>query len=392
MSKIAVILALPEEYNTSSMIRCRSLIEAIAALGHDVKCYMPFADYNSKYYSKYSGIRGVKIYRYGKIRQLEDIKNINNSRRRSIKSICKTIAYCIFKKYDVFGSTLLFLPERKRISDDIRSEKFDILMTFSDPMPAHMIGKYCKQHNKHLYYIQQWGDPLATDTIAKIAQPVWFRKIVEKSLIREADRICYVSPFTADEQKKLYPQFSKNMMFLPTPSVRYPNKKSEETPKGRIRIGYYGSYTSLARNLVPFYNAAVKTKDIDFYIVGDSDIELMNTDNVRVIPRVSEQQLNNYIEKTDVVVCLMNLKGNQIPGKVYHDASLSKDILFIKDGEFGNSIEQYFSKYNHYTFVRNDEHEIEKAFCDYIKKGVPHREPVTEFYADNIAKKLIEIN
>lgn len=57
------------------------------------------------------------------------------------------------------------------------------MITFSDPMPAHIIEKYCKKHNKSIRYIQQWGDPLASDTISKIAQPVWLRKIIENSLL-----------------------------------------------------------------------------------------------------------------------------------------------------------------------------------------------------------------
>jgi translation elongation factor EF-G len=105
---------------------------------------------------------------------------------------------------------------------------------------------------------------------------------------------------------------------------------------------------------------------------------------------VSHDELNKYMQQINVIVCLMNSKGNQIPGKVYHDASSTKDILFIKDGEYGDKIQEFFQKYDHYTFVNNDVESIDKAIKNYVNTGVPVREPVVDFQAVNIARKLIE--
>ena len=388
MSKIAVILALPAEYNTSSMLRCRSIINAITGMGHFVKCYMPNPDKNSKYYSESLNISCTEIFRYGKVIQNGAILAETQKKNKSIKAHIKSIIYKLFKKVDVFGATLLYLPERKRISKNISKGEFDILISFSDPMPAHMIGKYCKKHNKNLRYIQQWGDPLASDTISKIAQPVWMRKIIEKSLLKPADRICYVSPFTNDEQKKLFPSQANKMLFLPTPCLEYKDE-GESTNTDQICLGYFGSYNSVARNLIPFYNAIKTIPDVKCLIIGDSDIELQETDNIKIIARVSQEELSEYMKQINVIVCLMNHKGNQIPGKVYHDASSSKDILFLKDGEYGDDIERFFSKYNHYTFVNNNEKSIAMAIEKYKQFGVPHREAVKEFTAENIVCELI---
>ena len=388
MSKIAIILALPVEYNTSSMLRCRSIINAITDLGHSVKCYMPNPDKDSNYYSSMLNVQKAEIFRYGKTIRNGAFATEANIQSKSLKSRIKSVAYKIFKKMDVFGAALLYLPERKKISKDIRKGHFEIMITFSDPMPAHMIGKYCKKHNKSIRYIQQWGDPLASDTISKIAQPVWLRKIIENSLLKPAERVCYVSPFTNEEQKRIFPRQASKMIFLPTPSLDC-NNEDENNRSNRLCFGYFGSYNSVARNLLPFYNAAVLNKDVDFLIIGDSDLELKSTSNIQVIQRVSQEELSKYMKKIDVIVCLMNHKGNQIPGKVYHDASSKKDILFIKDGEYGDDIERFFSKYNHYTFVNNNEQDILDAINTYCKEGVPVRQPVFDFMAINIAKELI---
>ncbi|MFQ7156082.1 MAG: hypothetical protein ACLRQR_04995 [Merdimonas faecis] len=388
MSRIAIILALPAEYNTSSMLRCRAIINAMVELGHSIKCYMPYPDENSKYYSAMLNIKDVEIFRYGKIIKTGSFALATQTKRQSIKSMIKKFAHKAFKKIDVFGATLLYLPERKKISKDINKNDFEYLISFSDPMPAHMIGKYCKRHNAKLKYIQQWGDPLASDTISKTAQPVWLRKIIENSLLRPADRICYVSPFTNDEQKAFFPRHAGKMIFLPTPSLEYNSEKITENNK-RLCLGYFGSYNSVARNLLPFYKVAIRTPDVEFFIIGDSDLLLESTANVHVLQRISQEELEVYMKKTDVIICLMNHKGNQIPGKVYHDASSTKDILFIKDGEYGDEIEKFFSKYNHYTFVNNSEDDISKAIVNYKTEGVPVRKPVVEFTALSIAEDLL---
>lgn len=388
MSKIAIILALPAEYNTSSMLRCRAIINAITDLGHIVKCYMPNPDKDSKYYSSVLNVKNVEIFRYGRIIQNGAFALEASTRSKSLKSKLKSLAYKIFKKLDVFGATLLYLPERKRISEDICKGDFDMMISFSDPMPAHMIGKYCKKHNRNIRYIQQWGDPLASDTISKIAQPVWLRKIIENSLLKPAERICYVSPFTTEEQKQIFPRQAEKMIFLPTPSLES-NNGDGNRQTDRLCFGYFGSYNSVARNLIPFYNAAILNSDADFLIIGDSDLEFKSVTNIQVIQRVSQEELSKYMEKIDVIVCLMNRKGNQIPGKVYHDASSNKDILFIKDGEYGDDIERFFMKYNHYTFVNNKVEDISNAIKNYQEMGVPVREPVAAFTAINIARELL---
>ena len=119
MSKIAVILAQPMEYNTSSMIRCSGIINALFDAGHAVTCYMPNADVNSRYYGKATIHSEIDVKRYGRISTVRSIDAIRTAGHKNIKSMIKRLAYRVFKKFDVFGSSLLYLPERKQISEDI---------------------------------------------------------------------------------------------------------------------------------------------------------------------------------------------------------------------------------------------------------------------------------
>ena len=389
MARIAVILVLPIEYNNSSMLRCRSIMLALSALGHYIKCYCPNPDIESKYYSANNNIihNNIEIYRYKR----QPYRNTIDTNRKisvfkKIKLLLKKTALYFYHKIDVFGSTVLYISERKAVSEDISKGNFDTLLSFSDPMPAHLIANYCKKHNPDLKYIQQWGDPLASDTISKIALPVWIRKIIESYMLNLADRICYVSPLTYEEQKRLFPAYATRMIFLPTPSLGY---KDKNINKDMISVGYFGSYNTSARNILPFYNAAKENPDVAFYIIGDSDLRLESTENISVINRLSPRELEKYMARINVIVCLMNRKGNQVPGKLYHYASSTKDILLIKDGEYGQAIQDFFARYDHYTFTDNTTDSIDAVIKNYLTHGIPERKPVTDFRPDRIAENLI---
>lgn len=389
--RIAVVLTLPAEYTNSSNIRAINIINALYNAGHYIKCYMPYPDYNHRYYSHENTFFCDNIMRYGREYSRH---NSNLSRCAILKKRIREKLTSVIRKIDVFGSTLLHLSYRQMISKDINRGTFDILVSFSDPKTSHMIGKYCKQHNRGLKYIQQWGDPLASDSFTESIQPFWLKKVIERSLIKCADRICYVSPVTYEKQQRLFPKQAKKMIFLPTPSLNYHEKVTNEEMgrgKDRICVGYFGSYYSIARNIIPLYKVAKKMKNVDFLFIGDSDLRIETEDNIVIKDRVPKDEIDKYVAKTDVIVCLMNRQGNQIPGKLYHDASLRKDILVIKDGENGDQIEDFFSQYNHYTFVDNTEEAIYDIIQKYSRYGIPMREPVKDFSADYVADKLISL-
>ena len=68
-------------------------------------------------------------------------------------------------------------------------------------------------------------------------------------------------------------------------------------------------------------------------------------------------------KETDVLVFVCNVKGGQIPGKLYQYSSTKKWILFILDGteEEMKEIERYYQKYQRYVFCKNNIRDIEKA-------------------------------
>ena len=72
--------------------------------------------------------------------------------------------------------------------------------------------------------------------------------------------------------------------------------------------------------------------------------------------RVTLDELSTIQANTDVLVHLCNLKGGQIPGKIYHYSVTQKPILFILDvtPTEVSILRKHFSKYNRYFFCNND--------------------------------------
>src|SRR5699024_6082318 len=126
---------------------------------------------------------------------------------------------------------------------------------------------------------------------------------------------------------------------------------------------------------------------LDLTIVGDSDIKLKRTANINILKR---QPIDNYEAESDLLVCMLNKSGTQIPGKVFHYAATNKPILLLLDGEHGNEIGKYFSEFNRYYICNNNIEEIENMIRQIIKKEENFK-PVHEFSSFNIAKELLSI-
>lgn len=385
MKKAVVIFAQPIENSTSSMIRSRNIINGLCQLGWEVTCYSPYPDQCNIYYDERIALEPqIRIERYGT--SAPSIKSIMEGKAGIKKQIYRRL-YFLFKKVDLFGSSIQYIKYRKSIYRKIINQGYQVILSFSNPIVSHIIAGYCKERAKIPYYIQQWGDPLAEDITDHTIVPGFVKRFIEAKLLRNADKICYVSPLTCERQKILFKKYSGRMLFTPTPCEKkyYPlcnNKK--------MTIGYLGSYNLVARDIRPLYNAACVSRDVNFIFIGDSDVRLESTENIQVIRRLPQKELDQYIEKLDVLVCLMNSGGTQIPGKLYHYAGTNKEILVIRDGENSDRIEDFFKRYNRYTFVDNNRERITEVLRQYVINGLPRRCCVEEFCAVNVAGKLVE--
>ena len=269
--------------------------------------------------------------------------------------------------------------------------EYDLVISNSSPAASHKLVAILKNRERIRFkrWIQIWEDPWYFDLYGGHSTKI---QEEEKTLLKEASEVYYVSPLTLEYQKKYYPECAEKMKCIPLPFLEFGEKGKKEVQE--FSVGYFGDYYSQTRNLKPFYDA-VSEHEIKCYIYGDSDIKLVGNDMVTVSGRVTLDKLSVVQDSTGVLVHLCNLKGGQIPGKIYHYSATDKPILFILDGtlEEQKIIKEYFERFNRYYFCENNKESICKAISELKNnfqkyKGIE----VKEFMPKNVIKKLLESN
>ena len=90
-----------------------------------------------------------------------------------------------------------------------------MVISTSDPKTSHLfVKKLIEEGLKYGKWVQHWGDPLSGDITSSLIFPQSYIRKVEKNMISKADKIVYVSHFTAEMQKNNYPKFNELLSIL----------------------------------------------------------------------------------------------------------------------------------------------------------------------------------
>ena len=384
---ILYITADPLEYSSSANMRNKALIQGLIEQGNTITTLSQKLNKDSIYVDQ--SPLDLKIYkRYW----LEDkpIMKINKEEKNNRKELKKKIKKFLYNIYTRFS---IYDPKKRLVKcvDNLRfDQQFDVIISSSDPKSAHLLAEALinKTPNITKKWIQYWGDPFAYDINSKKWIPKYFVKKEEKRILSKADKIIYVSPFTLEKQKELYKTNANKMFFLPIP---YKNEKIyKDTNNKKYSIGYFGDYNKNDRNIEPLYKAIGKEQDYSLLICGNSDLKLSTTKNITVNERQPVEKIEEYEGKIDLLVCICNRKGNQIPGKIYHYAATNRPILIIIDGEEKAKMRQYFDNFHRYYICENEEEDIINTIKN-IRKERKTYSPLEEINASNIASKFIKI-
>ncbi|EGP5496726.1 hypothetical protein DZ782_13610, partial [Enterococcus faecium] len=121
-------------------------------------------------------------------------------------------------------------------------------------------------------------------------------------------------------------------------------------------------------------------------ICGNSDINLQCTENITIIPRIEENELKKIERNSDVLIHLSNLKGTQIPGKIYQYSGTTKPIIFLLDGNF-EAIYNLFNRFNRYIFCYNNKESISSLLLK--KEEFKETKVVEEFSPQIVVKNIL---
>jgi hypothetical protein len=293
----------------------------------------------------------------------------------------------IYHLFFIFGHTHKYAKNVK--IDSLTRTQYDYVISVSDPKTSHVALKsLLRQGLMSDKIIEYWGDPLYGDVSFRSVYPNKMIKSIEYGLLKTAHRIVYTSPFTLEKEKEYFPKLEDRMTFVPTANLsEYIYKPFSSA---MITVGYYGDYYSQYRDIIPLYQSfetdIIKNKDIKLIIVGDSDIKLNDTNNIRVLER---QNVEKQQSKTDILVCILNNHGTQIPGKLYYNAGTNLPVLVILDGEYKHEIKDYLDSFNRFICCDNSVSSISQTI-DFILNSKPTYQPSPLLTPQHIASKIIE--
>lgn len=386
--EILFVVLSPIKGNTSGIISNIGLINGMMDLGHRITILSvkEYGDNVVNQKSLFTDENFEVIY----LEAGDLYKKVVDQRNQKISKSKKRVLGLLRKVYYKFKIMDNMMSVANNIDiGALKRKEYDVVISASDPKSSHIaMRNLIKQGLKYNKWIEYWGDPLALDITNHNIYPLFVNKIVENNLIKHADKICYVSPLTCNNQKKHFRSNADKMFFLPLPYDKERITLSTYDEK-ILKIGYFGDYSSNVRNILPLYNVCKKNKDIFLTIAGSSDIELSSCENVKIMPRISKNEVEILENECDVLVCVLNKSGTQIPGKIYYAAATNKAILVVLDGENSNIIEEFLRQYDRYIVCRNSENDIENALFQ-MKKKWRNYMPLKEFSPREIASKLIE--
>ena len=378
--KILFVSAMPLDYSSSANMRNLALLRGLSENGNELYLLTHESQTELQHYD------GTLCDVSFKKKYLLKLSSIHSkaTMKKNKKNILKNLIYNFlikFKIYD-FKSSLV-----SKVKDIKFSESFDLIISSSDPKSSHLLAEEVIKCNPGITkkWIQYWGDPFASDINNKGFVPKSLIKKEEKRLITLADVVVYVSPFTLEFQQKLYPSLKDKMKFLPIP-YKLPKVYKEVNNKIK-KVGYFGDYFSRNRNVLPLYNA-FNNNNFELTICGNSDVELIEKDNIKVFKRQSVKKVEELESQCDLLVCVCNIKGTQIPGKIYHYAATNKPILILLDGNYKDNIKSYLEPFERFIFCSNDENDINEKI-NYIFENKMKFSPCEKLNCIQIAREFL---
>lgn len=383
---ILYVTSVPLEYSSSANFRNIALIRGLIKNGHSVSTLSTRAQENSACFDKTILDLDIEERFFVELGQLH--AGINAAKKGSLMSKIKSKLYRLNMLLSLYDSRKNEAAKVSKI--DFSNKKFDIIISSSDPKSSHLFAENLLKAYPGIAkkWIQYWGDPFSGDINRRSYVPDFVVAKEEKRLISLCDKAVYVSPLTCDYIKGKYPEYSDKIQFVPvgySEEKIYPKRESKT-----LDLCYCGDYHAKDRNLMPLIEATKQLGgECTLTLAGDSDLNLGERSNLTVYPRVGKKKVEEIEQNSDVIVCVCNKNGTQIPGKIYHASATNRCVLILLDGEKKNEIKKFFEGCNRFIFADNNQESIAEVLKKIIAQK-PEAAPCKQFNGANIAQEFLK--
>lgn len=376
--KILFVSMVPFEDNTSATIQNKGIIRGLVALGHDVDTMTLEPDRDAiSFDDSMNDVKSLVNHTYyiGVDRRYALLRaKKKGSKTGPEKNDASKLSTILFNKIraitkSIHDNTSIFDAQKinvKGISEvQVDYPEYDMIITSSDPKSSHLLGLEIFKRNRECRakWIQYWGDPMLNDITRPRDWRDYIVKCYEKRLISSADRVIYASPLTLNVQRRTFPKLAHKMDYANQVYASVQSNGRDSVNRGntsQISVAYSGAYRSTVRNILPLYNAA-RMKGFRLSICGPSDLQLQSTDNITVRGKLPYKEATRVESESDVIACLCNRRGTQIPGKIYYCAAYEKPIVVILDGEYKEELREFLGSFDRFLLCENDENSIIEA-------------------------------
>ncbi len=325
------------ERNTSVAISNINITKGLLALGHKLTWVMPHWEQRETVFDETQ----VRVVRVPGQDQKRDVGLVRNRIRSHLGMLDFTRSYL-----------------REVRNTHVPNEYFDVVISTSDPKTSHVFTKRLLRNVHYGRWIQHWGDPLLDDITRNFWWPQWCIKLYEGHFLKKADKVVYVTPFTCEAQRKAYPKMADKFAFVPLPADMCATNTVSQADQ--LRVAYLGDYNPVFRNLRPLYDACASMDNVYLTIAGHGP-QYEALSNVRVLPRIPQDQALEIENDSDVIFCVCNKRGTQIPGKILYKASSDKHILIAIERELHDEMCHFFESFGRFVVCDNTTESIVTA-------------------------------
>ena len=366
-TRILFVSMTPLNYNSSATIQNQGIIKGMLQLGYNVdlmtlkseKDAMSYDEGMNEIYSEIGmvyEIKPSKLYNKFSAKRPEESlnKNLKSSKslRNKIIRASKSVFKLILSSFMIFDNQKFNVKNAKNLN--VNLSNYDYIVSTSDPKSSHLVVKSLLNKTNSTKWIQYWGDPFYHDISRKKKWNDFLVKIYENELIKLADSVIYASPLTLELQRVSFPKYASKMNF-----VNQAYHGTNELVRRNNVIGYYGSYISTIRNIIPFYEC-MKEIDLEAEIIGQTDLELESTNLISVKTRLPYDEIVNKEKECKILFTIANLRGTQIPGKIYYLAAYSQPIIIALES-YDKDLKKYLESFNRFIICNNTVSSIKNA-------------------------------
>jgi len=388
LSKIAIISEHFYPYNDNANTSCtQSVAKGLAECGEDVTVFSKSFIKNVPTFEEKDG---YKIVRYFYKKQ-EKIDN-----RFGIKSNSKIADFSV-----TVLTSIIYKIETQKVrsfyAEKLKKEKFDYVISVSNPFMNHETANYIKKCVADISWIAYYLDPYSFNNVKNISEEKR-RKNHEKNTLKNADKIIALEGIIDGYNKNNFNPFSDKKEILETTLPTLEIKKSrEKEPHDKVKLLYVGRFYEDIRRpdeLIKMLSG-FDCRELEAEFYGSCCEYLRNhfeqlPSCVSLCGTVSNEESKRLIENSDVVLNVGNKNTNQTPSKIFEYISCCKPIINFYESDDDTSL-KILKEYPSVINIKNNEKYSIKDVENFCKNAKEiDAETAERIYEKMLSKNVIK--